>query len=252
MSETSAWQQGHTRALMGMPKGRTPAQAATSSERTRSQSTSSTRRPSGPPPARYTHASLRGASNPPRHVRSRALCRPPASRLVRASPGNHTHSGRRPYTCAKKHAASLNHSRALYVISANMEKKSVYKIGIAGTTQAKPIRRFESYIIAYGKYDNTNSCRGVLIHFCGVTEYNRRVLANKSQVAQVELKLKQDLKTTGSLALGRGTERVLTTKKSMRVPQTKGGQTRNEHPYVYGFRQLGFVNRVYCARFVAG
>lgn len=116
----------------------------------------------------------------------------------------------------KKHAASLNHSRALYVISANMEKKSVYKIGIAGTTQAKPIRRFESYIIAYGKYDNTNSCRGVLIHFCGVTEYNRRVLANKSQVAQVELKLKQDLKTTGSLALGRGTERVLTTKKSIK------------------------------------
>ena len=100
MSETSAWQQGHTRALMGMPKGRTTAQAATSSERTRSQSTSSTRRPSGPPPARYTYPSLRGASNPPRHVRSRALCRPPASRLVRASPGNHTHSGRRPYTCA--------------------------------------------------------------------------------------------------------------------------------------------------------
>ena len=30
------------------------------------------------------------------------------------------------------------------------------------------------------------------------------------------------------------------------------GQTRNEHPYVYGFRQLGFVNRVCCARFVAG
>ena len=54
MSESSAWQQGHTRALMGMPKGRTSAQAATSSERTRSQSTSSTRRPSGPPPARYS------------------------------------------------------------------------------------------------------------------------------------------------------------------------------------------------------
>lgn len=116
----------------------------------------------------------------------------------------------------KKHAVDLKHSRALYVISANMEKKSVYKIGIAGTNQADPIRRFESYIIAYGKHDNTNSCRGVLIHFCGVTEYNRMVLANKSQVAQVELKLKQDLKTTGSLAAGRGTERVLSTKKSIK------------------------------------
>ena len=98
-----------------------------------------------------------------------------------------------------------------------MEKKSVYKIGIAGTTQANPIRRFESYIIAYGKHDNTNSCRGVLIHFCGVTEYNRMVLANKSQVAQIELKLKQNLKTTGSLAADRGTERVLTTKKSIKA-----------------------------------
>ena len=42
------------------------------------------------------------------------------------------------------------------------------------------------------------------------------VLANKSQVAQIELKLKQNLKTTGSLAAGRGTERVLTTKKSIK------------------------------------
>ena len=31
-----------------------------------------------------------------------------------------------------------------------------------------------------------------------------------------KLKLKQDLKTTGSLALGRGTERVLTTKKPIK------------------------------------
>ena len=120
----------------------------------------------------------------------------------------HSEKGIRLEDFMNKHETDLKHKRALYVISANMEKKSVYKIGIAGTTQADPIRRFESYIIAYGKHDNTNSCRGVLIHFCGVTEYNRMVLANKSQVAQVELKLKQDLKTTGSLALGRGTERV--------------------------------------------
>ena len=39
--------------------------------------------------------------------------------------------------------------------------------------------------------------------------------------------------------------------RDARTPD-QGGQTRNEHPYVYGFRQLGFVNRVYCARFVAG
>ena len=39
--------------------------------------------------------------------------------------------------------------------------------------------------------------------------------------------------------------------RDARTPD-QGGQTRNEHPYVYGFRQLGFVNRVCCARFVAG
>ena len=39
--------------------------------------------------------------------------------------------------------------------------------------------------------------------------------------------------------------------RDARTPD-QGGQTRNEHPYVYGFRQLGFVNRICCARFVAG
>ena len=29
-------------------------------------------------------------------------------------------------------------------------------------------------------------------------------------------------------------------------------RTRNEHSYLYGFRQLGFVNRVCCVRFFAG
>ena len=90
MSESSAWQQGHTRAPMGMPKGRPSAQAATFSEQARSQSTSSTRRLPSPPPARYTRASLCGASNAPRHAHSRALSHPHATWPADASRENRT------------------------------------------------------------------------------------------------------------------------------------------------------------------
>ena len=51
-----------------------------------------------------------------------------------------------------------------------------------------------------------------MIHYCGITEYNRLVLAEKSQVFQLELKLKQPLNATESIAVGRGSERVLSTK----------------------------------------
>jgi len=51
-----------------------------------------------------------------------------------------------------------------------------------------------------------------VIHYCGITEYNRLVLAEKSQVFQLELKLKQPLNATESIAVGRGSERVLSTK----------------------------------------
>ena len=98
--------QGHTRAPMGMLKGRPSAQEATSSEQTRSQSTSSTRRPSGPPPARYTHALLSGASNAPRHVRSRALRPQHALWPTCASPENRTLPGHEPSLSTRTHLPS--------------------------------------------------------------------------------------------------------------------------------------------------
>ena len=103
MSEPVAWQQGHRRSPWGQPKGRLSAQAAILKERTRSQSTSSTRRLPSPPPARYTHAPLHGASNAPRHAHSRALSRPHATRPACASPGNHTLLGQEPALSTRTH-----------------------------------------------------------------------------------------------------------------------------------------------------
>ena len=110
------------------------------------------------------------------------------------------------------HAPKLRHSRAFYVVAPNMEKKSIYKIGVAGVNTGNSFHRLNEYVILYGKHDTTNSCRGVVIHYCGITEYNRLVLAEKSQVFQLELKLKQPLNATESIAVGRGSERVLSTK----------------------------------------
>ena len=90
--------------------------------------------------------------------------------------------------------SKLKHTRALYVLSPNMEKNKVYKFGIAGTNTGNAYQRLNDYLIMYGKNDKDNTCKGVKIHYCGITEYNRLVLPEKSKVFQLELKLKQQLK----------------------------------------------------------
>ena len=112
--------------------------------------------------------------------------------------------------------SKLRHSRALYVVAPKMEKNKVYKFGIAGTNTGNAYSRLNEYVILYGENDKNNCCKGVMIHYCAITEYNRLVLAEKSQVSQIELKLKQQLKATESIAKGRGSERVLSTKVSIK------------------------------------
>ena len=111
-----------------------------------------------------------------------------------------------------QYGSKLKHTRALYVVSPNMEKKKVYKFGIAGTNTGNASQRLNEYVILYGENDKDNTCKGVKIHYCGTTEYNRHVLPGKSKVFQLELKLKQDLNAEESIAKGRGSERVLSVK----------------------------------------
>jgi len=111
-----------------------------------------------------------------------------------------------------QYGSKLKHTRALYVVSPNMEKNKVYKFGIAGTNTGNAYGRLNEYVILYGENDKKNTCKGVKIHYCGITEYNRLVLPEKSKVFQLELKLKQDLKAEESIAKGRGSERVLSVK----------------------------------------
>ena len=128
----------------------------------------------------------------------------------------HSEKGIRLEDFLKMHAPKLRHSRAFYVVAPNMEKKSIYKFGVAGTNTGNAYHRLNEYVILYGENDTKNSCRGVVIHYCAITEYNRLVLAEKSQVSQLELKLKQNLKANESIAKGRGSERVLSTKVSIK------------------------------------
>ncbi|UYE94494.1 hypothetical protein PGVV14_0016 [Preplasmiviricota sp. Gezel-14T] len=124
----------------------------------------------------------------------------------------HSAEGIRLEDFLKTHGSKLKHTRALYVVAPNMEKNKVYKFGIAGTNTGNAYQRLNEYVILYGENDKKNTCKGVLIHYCGTTEYNRLVLPEKSKVFQLELKLKQDLKATEGIAKGRGSERVLSVK----------------------------------------
>ena len=109
-----------------------------------------------------------------------------------------------------------NELRVFYIVSANLDKNVVYKIGIAGSSEGKSYARLESYLHQYGKQDKSNSCRGAKVHFIGTVAYNKNVYANKSQVHVLELRLKQNLKKDLKLAPGRGSERVSSTKMPLK------------------------------------
>jgi hypothetical protein len=115
----------------------------------------------------------------------------------------------------KEHEAKLRHTRALYVLEPALDKGNVLKFGIAGTNNGNAHQRLTDYLILYGKHSKTNECLGVNICYCGVTVYNREVQATKSQVAKIELNLKRLAKGSESLEIGRGSERINSTKMSL-------------------------------------
>ena len=109
-----------------------------------------------------------------------------------------------------------NELRTFYVISANLDKNAVYKIGIAGSVDGKTYPRLDWYLHQYEKNDSKNLCKGVKVHYIGTVAYNKNVLANKSQIHVLELRLKQQLKEKLKIVPGRGTERISSTKMPLK------------------------------------
>ena len=105
-----------------------------------------------------------------------------------------------------KYENELTHKRALYVVAPNLEKNEACKFGIAGSSSGNAYRRLNEYRILYGDKDKNNECKGVLIYYCGVTEYNRLVEITNTQVYKIEKKLKDKFNT--ETLEGRGVERV--------------------------------------------
>mgnify|MGYP004567755077 CR=1 FL=1 len=59
----------------------------------------------------------------------------------------------------------------------------------------------------YPANDKKNKCKGVWIWYCGVTEYNRLVEVERSEVYKMEKKLKAEFGS--KTELNRGTERLV-------------------------------------------
>ena len=127
-----------------------------------------------------------------------------------------------------KFGSLLKHTRAFYVLMPSLEQGEVFKFGVAGISTGNAYNRINEYRINYGEFDSKNGCKGVMLYYLGITEYNRLVLAERSQVFQIELKLKQKYKSTteeraggatnrgtGFRAEGRGSERLKTSKVSI-------------------------------------
>lgn len=105
-----------------------------------------------------------------------------------------------------QYSNELDHKRILYVVQANLDEGKVTKFGIGGANSGNSIKRLQEYIAMYGKNEIRNKCKGVIIFYCGVTEYNRLIESTKSQVHLVEKELKNRLKST--TIEGRGIERT--------------------------------------------
>ena len=105
-----------------------------------------------------------------------------------------------------KHGSSLRNVRAFYIVEPLLEKGKSIKFGIAGMSSGNAYQRFNEYSVLYGEKTKDNDCKGVLVHFVGITEYDRLVKPEKSQVYLLEKHLKQEYRSTTDP--GRGSERV--------------------------------------------
>lgn len=105
-----------------------------------------------------------------------------------------------------KFASSLRNVRAFYIVEPLLEKGKTIKFGVAGMSSGNAYHRFNEYSVLYGDRMKDNECKGVLVHFVGITEYDRLVQPEKSQVYLLEKHLKQEYRSTTDP--GRGSERV--------------------------------------------
>jgi len=105
-----------------------------------------------------------------------------------------------------KFAHSLRNVRALYIVEPLLEKGKTIKFGVAGMSSGNAYHRLQEYAVTYGDRTKDNDCKGVLVHFVGITEYDRLVQPEKSQVYLLEKHLKTEYRSTTEP--GRGTERV--------------------------------------------
>lgn len=104
------------------------------------------------------------------------------------------------------HAGKIANKRVFYILEPLLEDGRTIKFGVAGMQSGHAFHRLNEYNIIYGKQTRTNSCKGVYLHFLGVTEYDRMVQPSNTQIGRLETKLKQVYKS--KTEKDRGTERV--------------------------------------------
>lgn len=105
-----------------------------------------------------------------------------------------------------QYGSQLKNVRAFYIVEPLLEKGKTIKFGIAGMSTGNAYHRLNQYQVLYGEKTKQNNCKGVIVHYVGVTEYNRQVQMERSQIYQLEKFLKTEYKSTTEP--GRGSERV--------------------------------------------
>lgn len=106
-----------------------------------------------------------------------------------------------------RNSEKLRGKRSFYVVEPRMEQGDSIKFGIAGLSSGNSYHRLSEYRILYGETSsNSNSCKGVILHWLGTVDYNRLVQPEKTVVFLMEKKMKQKFRSYTEA--GRGTERI--------------------------------------------
>lgn len=103
-----------------------------------------------------------------------------------------------------RNKAKLKGYRVFYIVSSFAEK-DVYKFGIH--LGKNPQSRLNSYVISYGRKDNSNSCKGVKLHYLIGTKYNEQTTNTNTMVFKLEDYLKKVFK-----------DRILRGSERLRIP----------------------------------
>jgi len=134
---------------------------------------------------------------------------------------------------------SVRRKRGFYVLTFNIDRCTVVKIGIASRDVYS---RLQGYMNSFGKHSNLYPCRGVWIHFLLTTSLNKRVGDTNSAVSNLEKLILKEAKAR-EIVVERGKEYLVSSlseiERVVKLYSTKDWKYYHQHKLRSGSGRRG-------------